>query len=486
MHNRIYKALFILLLFSFLSEGVFAQNISWSPVHKLSKKTGAVEIIGKSNQGYLIHIFGSKEHFIALYDVNMKQEWIKPLILEGKSVRLEEIILPKDTMIMIYSTVGEDYIRSYYARKLSFDGRPSKPVKIGELDVDSRQVDPRMRVKLSKDRTKILCYLKRPNEKPENTRTLLCHVFTTNLQRIGEKEIRIPFKKSTWRIENFVLDNNGNSYFLIRYRNTKLKKSNPFRKQFFLYEYLIEQDITNNYDLNLGEKYVSSVKLNIDNLNKKVSVGGFYSDNSFYSITGTFNLCVDLETSKLLPLAYQKIDSAFLVKLVAERISAHNGEINDFTIKDMVLRDDGGIILIAESEYEINKPYNAPNVYNTYTTNTITYYHYNDILIFSINPDGSVHWNKVVKKRQVSRENDGYYTSYSLSIRRDRIFLIFNDDISRNNNVVQYSISNKGEINVRNLFKDIIATGLSMQLGEDEILIPSIYRSNLRLVKLQY
>ena len=101
MHNRIYKALFILLLFSFLSEGVFAQNISWSPVHKLSKKTGAVEIIGKSNQGYLIHIFGSKEHFIALYDVNMKQEWIKPLILEGKSVRLEEIILPKDTMIMI-------------------------------------------------------------------------------------------------------------------------------------------------------------------------------------------------------------------------------------------------------------------------------------------------------------------------------------------------------------------------------------------------
>ena len=55
------------------------------------------------------------------------------------------------------------------------------------------------------------------------------------------------------------------------------------------------------------------------------------------------------------------------------------------------------------------------------------YYNYNDIIVVNIQPDGEIEWTARIPKKQISRNDGGYYSSYSVSIVRDKIYFIYND-----------------------------------------------------------
>ena len=59
------------------------------------------------------------------------------------------------------------------------------------------------------------------------------------------------------------------------------------------------------------------------------------------------------------------------------------------------------------------------------------FYNYNDIIVVNIQPDGGIEWATRIPKRQETVNDGGYYSSYAMSIVRDRLYFIFNDN-SRN------------------------------------------------------
>jgi len=60
-------------------------------------------------------------------------------------------------------------------------------------------------------------------------------------------------------------------------------------------------------------------------------------------------------------------------------------------------------------------------------TTTVYYYYYNDIIVININPGGETEWTKKIAKRQPSSNDGGFFSSYSLSIVKDKMYFVFND-----------------------------------------------------------
>ena len=61
-------------------------------------------------------------------------------------------------------------------------------------------------------------------------------------------------------------------------------------------------------------------------------------------------------------------------------------------------------------------------------TRTTYRYHYNDIIVVKVLEDGSIEWAEKIPKVQISTNDSGFYSSYNLSVVRDKLYFVFNDN----------------------------------------------------------
>ena len=121
-------------------------------------------------------------------------------------------------------------------------------------------------------------------------------------------------------------------------------------------------------------------------------------------------------------------------------------ELFDYSLDELILRSDGGAVLVAEQFYiqqdrfdNFNNPYGwgagwspyySPYWNSRYRGNFQVdyYYNYNDIIVVNIRPTGEIEWAARIPKRQETRNDGGYYSSYAMSIVRDKLYFIYNDN----------------------------------------------------------
>jgi hypothetical protein len=99
----------------------------------------------------------------------------------------------------------------------------------------------------------------------------------------------------------------------------------------------------------------------------------------------------------------------------------------DYNLHEIIRRDDGGAVLIAEQYYMYAVTTCTTNPNGGQTCRTTYHYIYNDIIAVNIDPQGNIEWSAKVPKRQHTTNDDGYYSSYALEVKGDKIYLIFND-----------------------------------------------------------
>jgi hypothetical protein len=131
-----------------------------------------------------------------------------------------------------------------------------------------------------------------------------------------------------------------------------------------------------------------------------------------------------------------------------------SAELYQYALDELVLRSDGGAVLIAEQYYveqrndyndryydpyryggfgyrglrsRFYNPYYSPYGYNNYRDNNY-YYNYNDIIVVNIRPNGEIEWTARIPKQQVTSNDGGYFSSYAMSIVRDKFYFVYNDN----------------------------------------------------------
>jgi hypothetical protein len=464
----------IILLFSavfvFLAESATAQikapgTLTWGNEYNEPNNTMASKIIGLTPDGFYVlrHKMVSNPNarpkaWVEYFDRDMKLKKSEELELKYKGKRrdLEDVIFLGGELYLMTSFNNTAKKRNYlFKQKINIRSlvASKKLDMIADTEARNKEVEGSFGFQISKDSTKLLVYNDLPYENKQPERFGF-HVFDQNFEPVWEKNIILPYPDNQFTVEEYRVDEQGNVYLLgVLYEDeAKLRRRGSPTYKYVILAYSENGETAEEYRIDLPGKFITDLTFRIAN-DGMLTCSGFYSDKGTYSIKGTYFFRLDTVTKEFYNRNYKAFDFDFLTESMSEKnkAKAKNAERNndrrraaelyDYSLDELILRSDGGAVLVAEQFYVERETYNDyassyypyygyynPYYYSRNNYQTDYYYNYNDIIVVNIRPTGEIEWAARIPKRQETRNDGGYYLSYAMAIVRDKLFFLFNDN----------------------------------------------------------
>jgi hypothetical protein len=248
-------------------------------------------------------------------------------------------------------------------------------------------------------------------------------------------------------------------------------------------------------EIPLGGKYGSGLYFRMDNTAHRIYAAGFYSEKKAGNYEGIlfsqFNAdSVSAVTTRRLPLD--------------DRIREASGErskrraFNDYQTRQLIIRNDGGFVLVAEDFYMSVRNTAAP--YGYYTSyyspfsignQNIREYRYGDILTLSYDAEGKREWNAYVRKDQYSQEDGGAFSSYAFINTGGSLGFLYNDYDSRRSRIQLGTINDEGKVAFHPLDtgSDTDPDWLpraGRQVSAHELIVPCLHRRQICFAKVVF
>lgn len=458
----IFSLLFILL---FLNS--FAQNIQFSLAHKISNKTPYFKILGKNVYGVYIYRYGKSEHIIEVFDEKMKLKWSKPISVDEDQI--EEVSLYQEKINVIFSKSEKSESLLY---GMAFDLK-LRAMYRDPILLDSANENTSFKIVSSIDKENILTY--RSSSDRSGTFKIYFSIFNDSYTLIRKDSLlTINDRKNT--LENIQLDTSKNVLFC--FLNNKGRNVNEYH----LYKYSYLNKRVEKFDFSGNAITFTQSKYTLDVVNQKLIISGLYKSDK--NDVGMFYVKFDYVN--------ELFDSfiKFSKNELYNGLEVGNIDFQNFQIKRVIPRFDGGFGIVLENISTEVKTTTIPNLYGYYSTTTSTMYSYKDLLLLSIDNEGSIEWKKVLTKNQLSENDKGYYSSFALVNRYNKLHVIYNNRISSQSDIRDYVV----DINTKEGSYQKLDDGSEMmltpkygkQISPNEIIIPSISRSYFKLVKIKF
>jgi len=368
----------------------------------------------------------------------------------------------------------------------------------------------------SKDDSKILAFYKLPFDRGEKKR--IGFVVLDNLMnKIWGRDLTLPYNDELCDIERIRVDNEGKVYLqCVVYKEKRRKKRHGEPNyEYVLLCYRDGSDKPDEYNINLQGKFLTDMQFSVRN-SKDIICAGFYSDKGAYSIKGAFYLTIDGTSKEIKKQSYKEFSIDAIVENLTERQKkkvekklekGKEVELYDYDLDNIIMREDGGALLYGEQYFVNVVTTTQPGPNGTFTTITNYYYNYNDIIVVSVNPQGDIDWVTKIPKRQVTMNDNGFYSSYYNFLRNDRIYFLFNDNPEnllektndskkyknfsggKNSVVVLAELDYNGNYTKEALFKSadaevIIRPKVCSEISRDEVVIFGQRRKTQRFAKI--
>ncbi len=419
----------------------------------------------KSSQLFLLEKYNSET-----LERTIQKEIELPLIKNEKAGFSEAIIYGDRIVFILTQYIKSEHTSYAYAVGIDFNLTELSEVKeIDKVEIKSARQSPGFNFVLSKDEKKLLVQHNFPYVKYNNEKFSYI-VYDTNFSVIWKKEIEMPYKDKLFKVNDYILDDSTNIHLLSQITPEKGNNEDKFRgvpnNSYSIISYLPKENKVKELDINLNNKWVSSVTFDIAPDGDLVAAG-FYSNSQYFSVSGTFYLRIDDTTRTVKAQGMKAFEKDFLREFMPEKKVKKGKELNDFYFDHFEIREDGSALLVAEQYYMITNYYWDPYLY---TYNYTYQYYYNDIILVNILKDGTIGWTKKIPKKQISSNDGGYYSSYAFGFNGKEASIIFNDHASNLQNytknsedlksmsrpgkslAIQATINEKGETSYHALF----------------------------------
>jgi len=451
MKLKITYTIYLLFSILFISGQVRTDKVSikWGPELKESKKSTLSDLVGYDNSG----IYGLKftrkglarlEYSLEHFDQSLSKTKSLQLELKYKnSARFYEGIVQLNNELFLFSSYRDQktkknslFVQNVIKNTLQLDPK-LKTVSTIDYTGERRRNAGNFNYRISNDSTKLLVFYNLPYNKGMNERFGF-HVFDKNMNLIWEKEVTLPYKEELFGIENYIIDNNGNIHLLgIIYKDRKKSKrvGSPNYKYQIL-SYTKNGKGFKEYPVDIEEKFITDMRIAI-NKDQDIICAGFYSGLSSYSIKGSFFLKINSKSNRIITRNFKEFGIDFITQNMTERQEkktkkkADKGksiELYEYDLRQIILKDDGGAILIGEQFYITVTTTTTTDANGHTSTSTKYHYHYNDIIAINISHNGEIEWAEKIAKSQRSTNDGGFYSSYQLFIKDDNLYFIFNDN----------------------------------------------------------
>jgi len=503
--KRLLFALSCCFLFAFSTR---AQQVTYSDYERQDGRDMNFEVIGKMNGNYLVYKNMSWRHKISVFDGDMKTKEIIDLdFVPDKTFNIDFITYP-DFFYMIYQYQKRSIVYCMGV-KMGADGKKlSEPVQLDTTQIALMADNKIYSTISSEDKQKIMVFKVHKKSDRYNVVTIL---LDKQLQLIRKSREIVPFNERRDNFGDFLLDNDGHLVFSISTQASGVR-DNANVLQLITKSPL--QDTFSWHKIDLQEKYIDEVKLKIDNLNRQYLVNSFYYKKNRGSIEGLFTLSWDKDKSRptkstLTPL----YDS---LRDLAKKEGSLKFAFDDFFIRNIIVKKDGGFVLAAEDFSSQSRGFNNswnrwdylnnPYFYNSnyyyynpyggfyrpmsrFNNNQSTRYYYANVVILSFDKNGQLQWSNLIQKDQFDDDDDNFM-SYFIMNSGGELHFIYNGD-SKYQVIADHSISPDGTLKRNPTLKSRekgyqFMPKLAKQVGARQLIVPCSYRGFICFAKVDF
>lgn len=496
----------ILLLTAFLPLLAVSQRISYSVPENDDAKSLNFEIIGKVNGNYLVYKNIRSKHAISVYDNDMKLKNRVDLdFLPDRALNAEFIQYP-DFAYIIYQYQKKNILYSM-AAKLDGNGKLiGRPLELDTTHLGIFADNKIYNMVNSEDKQQIMIYKIQKRNDNFNFTTIL---YNAQLQLQNRAKLQIPYDERKDIFSDFLVDNEGTFVFTrsVRGGNRELvSKLILFTKSPSSFKF-------QENELPLNKTYLDDITLKIDNINRRYLINSFYYNQKRGNIDGLYTAIWDKPTNKL--LVYNKAEFNDSMKRDAKTEGAVRFAYNDFFIRNIILKKDGGFILTAEDftsqsrsnqwnrmdylygypfissyDYYMNTRSNYWYFYRPRNMNSLTRFYYNNIVVMNVDKEGKLVWSNVIRKQQYD-DGDDNFLSYQIMNAGGELHFLFNELERRNQLIADQSVTADGKITRNPTLKSQdkgyqFLPRFAKQVSAKQIIVPCIYRSYICFAKIDY
>lgn len=475
--NRI--IVLLLLFFAGMAPAVVGQQITMSEDIPLRSDV-AYELLGEFKGRVLLFRDQINKYEIQGFDQRLRPSWSKILTLDKKNPKVIGTTHSRNdfTLVYYYRDQGNTILKA-----AKFDPGANMIDSASIKNLGSIFFTPDFSVVFSEDRSKILIfYIERQS---------LLHAFVfdaVSFRLLWEKTIAPSGFSFFEDFLQVVLDNEGNMNLVFEKDKFLARRDGH---HYHILSVIGAEGQVVQFQAPLEGRLTYDVLFTYDNLNHRLVAAGLYADKSGERASGYFVLKIDPLQRAEPFLRFEPFSDLFVSNLLGKEVEKNKG-VTELTVREIVLRRDGGVLMIAERVKEYERRLGAPNrvSFDGIGRFIVDYYH-EDIIALSIHPDGRAHWEVVLPKKQYSQDDGGVYSSYFLFKTPENLRFLFNDEIRFENTVSEYrlngngaferrSILNTEKLELRLRFRDAI------QVSSDALVVPSERRNRLRLVKIAF
>ncbi len=305
------------------------------------------------------------------------------------------------------------------------------------------------------------------------------------MQVLWDKKAQLEDNAFEFNLRSMTLSNAGDFFLISEFNNRRAKlEEHEYR---VLY---VGAGTERLERIPLPDFLTNDVKFAYDNLNHRLVGAGLYSEKNRERANGSFFIAYTPGTSTKIQRAEPFSDKVISI-LRRKDVEDDTRGVNDADIRQIMLRRDGGVLMVAERHHEIQRGTAAGRGFWRDGMRTVMDYYYDDLLVVALHPSGELHWTTVLHKKQYSQDDEATFSSYFLFPTPEKLHFLFNDEIKYENTCSDYLVTPLGEFD-RNSLMNTFGQNLrlrfrdALQLNLNECLVPSEFRNKLRLVLIRF
>ena len=497
----------ILCLLALLPICIQAQHISYTqPEPEDSHKTD-FEIIGRISGNTLVFKNNRSDNAISIYGPAMNLVQRVPLTFLRDSYLNVDFIQYTDFFYMLCEYQRKNIIYLYIYK---MDGQGQI---MGEpMELDTTMVSGTMNNKIytnivSEDKEHFM--VMKINTKNTRTFTFTTFLYNKNLELQDRHRLPMQVQDHADLFTNFELDNEGQLVFT-RYSRTG---SGEYVTHISFVTKGPQADTFAIRDIGANDRILDELKVKVDNYNNRYLLTAFFYKQRRGNIEGLFTILWDKTTDTKFKEAVS-IFSDDLRTMAKSSESNVKMAFNDYFIKKIVTKKDGGYLIISESEfttsrgsafnrydymygpmnpmdyyspYSIYSPYSP---YNRYGQSSANRYNAENILVLSFDKSSNIEWSNVIAKSQYDDEGTNQLSFKTMNTGGELHFL-YNQFEKRTLLLMDQSIAADGKITRLPTFHSLdkgysFMPRIGKQIASNQIVIPCLYKNYLCFAKIEF
>ena len=342
------------------------------------------KIIGHDRDHFYVVKFHSNQYYFEKLDKDLNLLLEEPIKLsEGlRTYELETVVHFHDKLYIFVSRRRFSNITLYYQVINKSNLLPSTDlIELTTIDyIKGNWADFHFALSRQEKKLLVACRTKINLSKVQFNEY---HVFGQDMQLIWKKNDSFEFIGPGPRDNKYVVDEIGNvSILSLQKPESILSLFSKIKNLYTIYRYTSNGENFNEYPVMLPELYIRGIDI-IGGEHGELICAGQYSELYRSGVGGTYFFKIHPYNGRIYDYSLSGFSNALLDRLLKiKEPTIEKAEVIKYVMTDLVLRDNGKIILIAEQLFE-----------QSYDT-------YNNLIISCFDSLGHVYWNQIIEKNQ--------------------------------------------------------------------------------------